>query len=115
VTPEELLFDAVDEPFPLDVAPFDPELLETPDELLEVVRTCTARHARMLGDRRHVEFLLGVLRDEMPDGAWDVLVEALDGIADRHERLVAGLVTDLLTAWASSLEGASPKNDGADP
>jgi hypothetical protein len=113
VTPEELLFDAADEPFALDVEPLDPDLLDRPDELLEAVRAATARHAQMLGDRRQLEFLLSVLKDEMPDGAWDVLVEVLDGIADRHERLVAGLVTDLLTAWGSSLEGSKPSNDGA--
>jgi ribosomal 50S subunit-associated protein YjgA (DUF615 family) len=112
VTPEELLFDAADEPFAPDVEPLDPDLLDRPDELLEAVRAATARHAQMLGDRRQLEFLLSVLRDEMQDGAWEVLVEVLDGIADRHERLVAALASDVLTAWAASLEGANPKNDG---
>lgn len=112
MTPEDALFGARDEPFPLDVAPFDPELLETPDELHEVVRACTARHAEAMGDRRNIEFLLALLKDELPEGPWDLVVEVLDGIADRHERLLTGLATDLLKAWAVSLEGANPKNDG---
>lgn len=104
MTPNEVLFDAPDGPFALDLAPLDPDLLDAPDELFDVVRASAARHADAMQDRRNIEFLVEVLRDELPDATWDVLVEALDTIATRHERLLVAVVADVLAAWSSSRE-----------
>lgn len=101
-SPTFLFDDELGDPF---LGGLSPAILDDDDELRSLILKVGRARTTAQEERERIEFLLSILRDDLPEENWGVLVEMLEAIVDRHEDVLVGVVREVLAAWAKAPNG----------